>query len=105
MRTSSFRHMRAEGRETLRLGLAHGHSLRARASMLERAHNTVSRELGHTRTRGHPSRAWTAQVQAATRARQPRRPRKPLDLWLWPYVRTVNDHLKLPPVRSREIPP
>ncbi|MEP6934225.1 MAG: helix-turn-helix domain-containing protein, partial [Nitrospirota bacterium] len=74
-------HVRAEDREPLSLGLAHGHSLRTRASRLERAPSTVSRELGRTRTRGDPPRAWAAQVQAAARARQPRRPRTLLDPW------------------------
>ena len=48
----------------------------------------MSRELGRNTTRGHPYRACMAQVQAAARARQPRRPRTLLDPWLWPYVRT-----------------
>ena len=40
-------------------------------------------------TRGRPYRACTAQVQPRPlRARQPRRPRKLLDPWLWQYVRT-----------------
>jgi IS30 family transposase len=39
--------MSAEERETLSLGLAHGHSLRMMASVLGRAPSTVSRE--HTR--------------------------------------------------------
>ena len=44
MRTRSYRHMNAEDRETLSLGLAHGHSLRMMAQMLGRAPSIVSRE-------------------------------------------------------------
>jgi hypothetical protein len=47
MPTRSYRHMSAEERETLSLGLAHGHSLRTMASVLGRAPSTVNRE--HTR--------------------------------------------------------
>ena len=88
MRTRSYRHMNAEDRETVSLGLAHGHSLRALASVLGRAPSTVSRELARNRVRGRPYRACTAHTLAAVRARQPRRPRKLLDPWLWQYVRT-----------------
>jgi IS30 family transposase len=79
-----YTHLSDADRETLSLGLAHGHSLRAMALVLGRAPSTVSRESGRNRTRGHPYRACTAQVQAAARAHQPRRPRKLLDPWLWP---------------------
>ena len=65
--------MSAEERETLSLG---------------RAPSTVSRELTRNVARGRPYRACTAQTLAAVRARQPRRPRKLLDSWLWQYVRT-----------------
>ena len=65
------------------LGLAHGHSLRALASMVGRAPRTVSREWARTVTRGRPSRACTAQIQAAARACPPRRLRTLLDPWLW----------------------
>ncbi len=44
MSTRSYRHMSAEDRETLSLGLAHGHSLRMMARVLGRAPSTVSRE-------------------------------------------------------------
>ena len=88
MLTRSYRHMSAEDRETLSLGLAQGHSLRTMARMLGRAPSTVSREVARNNARGHPYRACTAQAVAATRARQPRRPRKLLDPWLWQYVRT-----------------
>ena len=70
------------------LGLPHGHSLRTMARVLGGAPSTVSRESARTTTRGRPDRACTAQIQAAARARQPRRPRKLLDPWRWPYVRT-----------------
>ena len=80
--------MSAEDRETVRLGLAQGQSLRMMARVLGRAPSTVSRESARHTTRGHPDRACTAQVQAVARARQPRRPRKLLDPWLWPYVQT-----------------
>ena len=87
MSTRSYRHMSAEDRETLSLGLAHGHSLRMMARVLGRAPSTVSRE--HIRnTVGGPYRACTAHTLAAARACQPRRPRKLLDPWLWQYVRT-----------------
>ena len=79
--------MSAEERETLSLGLAHGHSLRTMASVLGRAPSTVSRELTRNVARGRPYRACTAQTLAAVRARQPRRPRKLLNSWLWQYVR------------------
>ena len=66
MHTRSYRHMRAEEREPLSLGLARGHSLRMMATVLGRAPSTVSRESARN----------TAQAQAAARARQPRRSRK-----------------------------
>ena len=88
MRKKCYTHLSAEDRETLSLGLAHGHSLRAMARVLGRAPSTVSRESARNSTRGRPYRACTAQVQAAARARQPRRPRKLLDPWLWQYLRT-----------------
>ena len=88
MRKKCYTHLSAEDRETLSLGLAHGHSLRAMARVLGRAPSTLSRESARNSTRGRPYRACTAQVQAAARARQPRRPRKLLDPWLWQYVRT-----------------
>jgi transposase, IS30 family len=88
MRTRSYRHMSAEDRETLSLGLAHGQSLRTMASVLGRAPSTVSRELARNVTRGRPYRACTAHTLAADRACQPRRPRKLLDPWLWQQVRT-----------------
>jgi len=75
--------MSAEERETLSLGLARGHSLRMMATGLGRAPSTVSRESARNMVRGRPSRACTAQVQAAARACQPRRPRKLLGPWLW----------------------
>jgi IS30 family transposase len=80
--------MSAEERETLSLGLARGHSWRMMATVLGRAPSTVSRESARNTVRGRPYRACTAQVQAAARACQPRRPRKLLDPWLWQYGRT-----------------
>ena len=40
-------HLSAEDRETLSLGLTHGHSFRTMARVLGRAPSTVSRELAH----------------------------------------------------------
>jgi IS30 family transposase len=80
--------MRAEERETVSLGLAHGQSLRTMASVLGRASSTVSRELARNVTRGRPYRACTAHTVETGRACQPRRPRKLLDPWLWQQVRT-----------------
>ena len=88
MRTRSYRHMSAEARETLSLGLARGHSLRTMASVLGQAPSTVSRELARNVTRGRPYRACTAHTLATGRACQPRRPRKLLAPWLWQQVRT-----------------
>ena len=87
MQTRSYRHMSAEDCETLSLGLAHGHSLRMMARVLGCAPSTVSREVARNVTRGRPYRACTAHTVATGRARQPRRPRKLLDPWLWQYVR------------------
>ena len=87
MLTRSYRHMSAEERETLSLGLAHGYSLRTMASVLGRAPSTVSREHIRNTVRG-PYRACTAHTLASARAHQPRRPRKLLDPWLWQYVQT-----------------
>lgn len=58
------------------------------ARVLGRAPSTLSREAARNKARGHPYRACTAQTQAAARARQPRRPRKLADPWLWQYVQT-----------------
>lgn len=87
MRTRCYQHMRAEERETLSLGLAHGHSLRTMARILGRAPSTVTREVARNTPRGCPYRACTAQRHAGIRAHHPRRPRKLLDPWLWQYVR------------------
>ena len=80
--------MSIEERETLSLGLAHGYSLRTMATVLGRAPSTISREAGRNTTRGHPYRAYPAHTLATERTRQPRRPRKLLDPWLWRYVQT-----------------
>jgi len=87
MHTKSYRHLSAEERETLSLGLTQGHSLRTMARILGRTPSTVSREVAQNTTRGRPYRACTAQSHAATRAHHPRRPRKLLDPWLWQDVR------------------
>ncbi|HSX78356.1 MAG TPA: IS30 family transposase [Candidatus Saccharimonadia bacterium] len=87
MSKKCYRHMSIDERETLCLGLAQGYSLRMMARVLGRAPSTVSRESTRN-ARGHPYRACTAQHLAAARARQPRRPCKLLDPWLWQYVRT-----------------
>ena len=79
----SYRHMRAEDRETVSLGLTHGHSLRTMALVLGRAPSTVSREAARNVASGRPYRACTAHTLASARARQPRRPRTLLDPWLW----------------------
>ena len=81
--------MTAEERETVSVGLAHGHSLRTMARVLGRAPSTVSRESARNAMRGRPSRACTAHTVATVRARQPRRPRKLMDPWLWQYVQTA----------------
>ncbi|MDF0674888.1 MAG: IS30 family transposase [Nitrospira sp.] len=88
MHTRSYRHLSAEERETLSLGLAQGHSRRTMARILGRAPSAVSREVARNATRGRPSRACTAQSHADTRVPHPRRPRNLLDPWLWQYVRT-----------------
>ena len=87
MRTRSYRQMSAEARETLSLGLARGHSLRTRATVLRRAPSTVSREQVRNAVEG-PDRAGTAHTLASARARQPRRPRTRLAPWLWQDVQT-----------------
>ncbi|MEO8342106.1 MAG: helix-turn-helix domain-containing protein [Nitrospirota bacterium] len=51
--------MSAEERETMSLGPARGHSLRAMAAVLRRAPSTVSRELVRNAMRAH-YRACTA---------------------------------------------
>jgi IS30 family transposase len=87
MSTKCYTHLSDAERETLSLGLAQGHSLRTMAAVLARAPSTVSRESARNTARGHSYRACTAQTLAAARARQPRRPRKLLNPWLWQYVR------------------
>ncbi len=84
--------MSADERETLSRGLAQGQSLRQLARRLGRSPSTLSREYARNTPRGHPYGACTAQTQAATRARLPRRPRKLLDPWLWRYVQTHVRH-------------
>lgn len=81
MRTSSYRHLSAEERATLTLGLAAGHSLRQMARVLGRDPSTVSREMARNAGQ-RPYRACTAHTLASARARQPRRLRKLRDPWL-----------------------
>ena len=88
MRTNSYRHLSADERETMSLGLAQGQSLRRLARLLGRAPSTLSREYARTTTRGRPYRACTAQTLAEARACQPRRSRTLVDPWLWQYVQT-----------------
>ena len=75
-----YTHLSAEDRESLSLGLTQGESLRAQ--VVGRAPSTLCREYARNTTQGRPYRACTAQSQAATRARQPRRSHKLLDSWL-----------------------
>ena len=82
-----YTHMSAEEPETLSLGRAQGLPLRVIARVLGRAPSTISRDCMRN-ARGIPYRACTAQCLAVAWARQPRRPRKLLDPWLWQYVRT-----------------
>ena len=88
MPTKCYTHLSAEAREILSLGLAHGHSLQRMARVLGRAPSTLSREVARNTAGGRPYRACTAQVQTAARARQPRRPCKLVDPWLWQYLQT-----------------
>ena len=88
MSKQCYTHLSDTDRETLSLGLTQGTSLRARARVLGRAPSTLSRDYARNTTRGRPYRACTAQTQAATRDRQPRRSRTLLDPWLWQYVKT-----------------
>lgn len=74
MHTRAYRHLTAEERETLSLGLAHGHSRHAMTRILDRAPSTMSREVAWSTTRGHPYRACTAQRHATARAHYPRPP-------------------------------
>jgi IS30 family transposase len=80
-------HISFDERETLSLGRTQGHSLRTMATVLGRPPSTVSREYARN-AQDRPYRACTAQHLAVARARQPRRPRKLMDPWLWQYVRT-----------------
>ena len=88
MPTRSYRHLTAEERETLSLGLAHGQSLRAMARILGRAPSTLSREVARNAPCDRPYRACTAQSHATARAHRPRRVRKLLNPWLWQHVTT-----------------
>lgn len=70
------------------MGLAQGYSLRTMATVLGRVPSTICREAARNATKRSPYRACTAHSRATARARQPRRPRKLLDPWLWRYVQT-----------------
>jgi hypothetical protein len=100
MSKRSYRHMRAEDRETVSRGLAHGHSRRMRARMLGRAPRTVSRESARNTARGQLSRACTAQALVTARVRQPRRPRS----W-WPRgCGRMCGHIGLRAARPNRLP-
>lgn len=88
MKKTSYTHMSIEERATLSLGLAQGYSLRTMATVLGRAPSTISRESARNTTKSHPYQTCTAHTLATARARQPRRPRKLLDPWLWRDVQT-----------------
>jgi hypothetical protein len=49
-----YTHLSAEDRETVSLGLTHGHSLRTMARVLGRAPRTVSREAARHTAQGRP---------------------------------------------------
>jgi IS30 family transposase len=88
MPKSSYRHMSAEDRETLSLVLPQGQSLRMMMRVLGRSPSTVSRESARNATRECSYCACPAHTLAVARARQPRRPHKRADPWLWKQVRT-----------------
>ncbi|MBS0184659.1 MAG: helix-turn-helix domain-containing protein [Nitrospira sp.] len=87
MQTGSYRHLSAEERETLSLGLTQGQSLRTIAQILGRTPSLVSREVARNTTQAHPYRTCTAKSHPTTRAHHPQRPRKLLDPWLWQDMR------------------
>ena len=62
------RHMRIEERETLSLGLVHGRSLRAMATVMGRAFSMVSREHARNAAKRRLFRPGTAHTQAAAMA-------------------------------------
>ncbi|MDH4088528.1 MAG: helix-turn-helix domain-containing protein, partial [Nitrospira sp.] len=111
MPSKCYTHLSAEDRETVSLGLAHGHSLRRMARVLGRSPSTISRESARNATRGHPYRACTAQTLARARACQPRRSRKLVDPWLWQHVQTqllqgcLSRVIQISPVRGIENSP
>jgi IS30 family transposase len=51
MNTRGYRHLSAEERETMSLGLAAGHWLRQMAAVLGRAPSTLSREMARNASR------------------------------------------------------
>ncbi|MEK9140181.1 MAG: helix-turn-helix domain-containing protein, partial [Nitrospirota bacterium] len=68
--------MSADEHETVSLGLAHGHSLRALARLLGRTPSTVSRARWPATRRGATVSGLTAHTVASSLACQPRRSRK-----------------------------
>jgi IS30 family transposase len=88
MNKKTYTHLSFEERETLSFGLFQGQTFRTMATVLGRSPSTLSREYTRNTPRTLPYRACTAQTRAVARGRQPRRPRKLLDPWLWRYVRT-----------------
>jgi transposase, IS30 family len=71
--------MTTEERETLSVGLAHGHSLRTMARVGGRAPSTVSRESARNAMRGRPYRACPAHTLATVR--EPVSPGAPASSW------------------------
>jgi IS30 family transposase len=59
----SYRHMSAEERETVSLGLAQGHALRELARCLGRSPSTVSREVARNVTRSRSSLSAAAPAE------------------------------------------
>ena len=86
MRTSCYRRLSAEERETLILGLPPRYSLRTMARILGRATSTLSRKVARNTTRERPYWDDTAQSHAVPRVHHPRRVRKLLTRWLWQHV-------------------
>ena len=86
-RTKSYRHMTAEERETLSLGLAHGHRCERWPECGASSQHPEPR-VGAQRYAGPSLSGLYGSDQAAIRARQPRRLRKLLDPWLWQYVQS-----------------
>ena len=88
MNKKSYTHLSFEERETLSLGLAQGHSLRTRVTVLGRTPSILSREATRHATRACSHRACAANMVAMTRTQLARGPLKLLDPWLWRFVQT-----------------